>query len=98
MSGGPCAGGWLSIGVGDLLLATVFPLTMRKGFGLRAGLAAVAVALGALAVLLAPPAGPEEAEGDGGEPNLSSDGYHHTTAVPARLRWRARRCIHDRRS
>jgi hypothetical protein len=35
----------LGVGLGDILLATVFPLTMRKAFGRSAGLMAVAVTL-----------------------------------------------------
>jgi hypothetical protein len=42
----------LGIGLGDLLLATVFPLVMRKAFGRAAGLVALAVALGTLGALL----------------------------------------------
>jgi hypothetical protein len=42
----------LGIGLGDLLLATVFPLVMRKAFGRKAGLVALAVALGTLGALL----------------------------------------------
>jgi hypothetical protein len=42
----------LGIGLGDLLLATVFPLVMRKAFGRRAGLVALASALGTLGALL----------------------------------------------
>ena len=42
----------LGIGLGDLLLATVFPLVMRKAFGRDAGLVALASALGTLGVLL----------------------------------------------
>jgi hypothetical protein len=45
-------GGWLGIGVGDLLLATVFPLAMRKAFGRAAGLAALALAGVALTAVL----------------------------------------------
>jgi hypothetical protein len=41
-------GNWLGIGLGDLLLATVFPLVLRKAYGLPAGLAAVALGLGAV--------------------------------------------------
>jgi hypothetical protein len=44
--------GGLSIGLGDLLLAAVFPLVMRKAFGRMAGLAAIATALGTLAGLI----------------------------------------------
>jgi hypothetical protein len=47
------AGGGLGIGLGDLLLATVGPLVLRKAYGRRAGLLAAALALAALAVLLA---------------------------------------------
>ncbi|HEX5505349.1 MAG TPA: hypothetical protein VFW96_22215 [Thermomicrobiales bacterium] len=47
------AGRWLGIGLGDLLLATVAPLVMRKAFGRAAGLAALALAPGALGTLLA---------------------------------------------
>src|SRR2546423_9781628 len=42
----------LGIGLGDLLLATVFPLVMRKAFGRVAGLVALAGALGTLGALL----------------------------------------------
>ena len=42
----------LGVGLGDLLLATVFPLVMRKAFGRGAGLLALAVALGTLGALL----------------------------------------------
>jgi hypothetical protein len=41
----------LSIGLGDLLLAT-FPLVMRKAFGRSAGIAAMAITLGAIAALM----------------------------------------------
>lgn len=44
-----------SIGLGDLLLASVFPLVMRKAFGRRAGLVALGLVLGTIAVLLALP-------------------------------------------
>jgi hypothetical protein len=43
----------LSIGLGDLLLAAVFPLVMRKAFGRPAGLAALALAIVALVTMLA---------------------------------------------
>ena len=43
----------LLIGLGDLLLATVFPLAMRKAFGRSAGIAAMAINLGAIAATLA---------------------------------------------
>lgn len=49
---------WLSIGLGDLMLAVVFPLVMRKAYGRRAGLTALVISFGALAVvMLAPYAG-----------------------------------------
>jgi hypothetical protein len=48
-------GRWLGIGLGDLLLATAFPLVMHKAFGRAAGLAALSIALGTLAVVLALP-------------------------------------------
>jgi hypothetical protein len=41
------------IGLGDLLLATVFPLTMRKAFGRVAGIAAIATNLFAIASTMA---------------------------------------------
>jgi hypothetical protein len=41
------------IGIGDLLLATVFPLAMSKAFGRSAGIAAMAINLGALAATMA---------------------------------------------
>jgi len=39
----------LSVGLGDIVIATVFALTMRKAFGRPAGLVAVAVALATVA-------------------------------------------------
>lgn len=45
------AGQWAGIGMGDLLLA-VFPLVMRKAFGRPAGLAAMAIGVGAIAGLI----------------------------------------------
>ncbi len=45
----------LAIGLGDLLLATVFPLIMRKAYGQRAGLIALLVAFSALITVLALP-------------------------------------------
>jgi hypothetical protein len=42
-------GRWLGIGLGDLLLATVFPLVMRKAFGQLAGLTALLAGLAAIA-------------------------------------------------
>jgi hypothetical protein len=43
----------LLIGLGDLLLATVFPLVMRKAFGRSAGMAAMIINLGTIAAMLA---------------------------------------------
>jgi len=43
---------WVGIGLGDLLLASVFPLVMRKAFGRGAGITAMLVALGAIAVIM----------------------------------------------
>jgi hypothetical protein len=45
----------LILGLGDLLLAGVFPLVMRKAFGMVAGLVALTLALVAILVLLAFP-------------------------------------------
>ncbi len=42
----------LAIGLGDLLLATVFPLVMRKAFGRSAGIAAVVINLATIAAML----------------------------------------------
>jgi hypothetical protein len=44
-------GQWIAIGVGDLLLATVFPLVMRRAYGRRAGLIALVIAGVALVAL-----------------------------------------------
>lgn len=44
-----------SIGLGDLLLAAVFPLVMHKAFGRSAGLVALALTLAAIGILLALP-------------------------------------------
>jgi hypothetical protein len=44
---------FLAIGLGDLLLATVFPLVMRKAFGRSAGIVAMAINLGVIASLMA---------------------------------------------
>jgi hypothetical protein len=41
------------IGLGDLLLATVFPLAMRKAFGRSAGIVAMAINLGTIAATMA---------------------------------------------
>lgn len=46
----------LAIGLGDLLLATVFPLVIRKAYSRRAGRVAVLVTCGALATVLGLPA------------------------------------------
>jgi hypothetical protein len=46
-------GHWLGIGLGDLLLAAVFPLVMRKAFGRGAGIAALVGNLAAISGLLA---------------------------------------------
>jgi hypothetical protein len=48
-------GQWLGIGLGDLLLAAVFPLVMRKAYGRSAGLAAMFITLVALGGLMLPP-------------------------------------------
>lgn len=45
----------LGIGLGDVLLATVFPLVIRKAFGRRAGIVALVLALCAIGALLALP-------------------------------------------
>jgi hypothetical protein len=45
-------GDWLGIGLGDLLLAAVFPLVMRRTFGRGAGVAALALGLAAIGGLL----------------------------------------------
>jgi hypothetical protein len=42
---------WLGIGLGDLLMATVFPLVMRKAFGRTAGLLALVSGLVTLKML-----------------------------------------------
>jgi hypothetical protein len=42
----------LGVGLGDLLLATVFPLVMRKAYGRVAGLVALSLGLSVLAALL----------------------------------------------
>lgn len=44
----PAGAGLAGLGMGDLLLAAVFPLVMRKAFGLRAGLVAMGIAVGVL--------------------------------------------------
>ena len=45
-------GEWLGIGMGDMLLATVFPLVMRKAFGRAAGIASLVSNLGLIVALL----------------------------------------------
>ena len=44
---------WLGVGLGDLLLAAVFPLVMRKAFGRTAGLLALRLGLATLTAMLA---------------------------------------------
>jgi hypothetical protein len=46
-------GEWLGIGMGDMLLATVFPLVMRKAFGRAAGIASLVGNLALIVLLLA---------------------------------------------
>jgi hypothetical protein len=46
---------WLGIGLGDLLLAAVFPLVTRKAFGPAAGRAALAISVCAIGCVLALP-------------------------------------------
>lgn len=48
---GGSPGVWAGIGLGDLLLAAVFPLVLRKAYGRRAGLIAMLLALGAIGTL-----------------------------------------------
>jgi hypothetical protein len=43
---------WLGIGLGDLLLATVGPLTFRKAFGRTAGVMAFVIAVGTIAAVM----------------------------------------------
>lgn len=51
--GWPLAGGqWVAIGLGDLLLATVFPLVMRKAYSRQAGLVALGLGLATIGGLL----------------------------------------------
>jgi hypothetical protein len=45
----------MGIGLGDVLMATVFPLVMRKAFGHRAGITAMVIALCAIGTMLALP-------------------------------------------
>jgi hypothetical protein len=46
------SGEWLVIGLGDLVLAAVFPLVMRKAFGRTAGIFAMIIGLGAISLLI----------------------------------------------
>ena len=46
---------WSGIGLGDLLMAAVFPLVMRKGFGHAAGVWTMAIVIAALTIVLALP-------------------------------------------
>jgi hypothetical protein len=46
------AGDWLGIGLGDLVLAAVFPLVMRKAFGRLAGITAMLIGMGAIGLLI----------------------------------------------
>lgn len=46
------SGQWVGIGMGDLLMAAVGPLVIRKAYGRTAGLAAMVIALGAIAGVL----------------------------------------------
>jgi hypothetical protein len=46
---------WMGLGLGDVLLAAVFPLVMRKAFSRTAGLLAMALGIGAIAAVLADP-------------------------------------------
>jgi hypothetical protein len=52
VSGSGNGGLWIGIGLGDLLLASVFPLVMRKAFGRGAGVTAILVALGGIAAIM----------------------------------------------
>ncbi len=45
-------GRWLALGLGDILLATVFPLVLRKAFGRGAGTLALALNLLALGLVI----------------------------------------------
>ena len=46
---------WSGIGLGDLLMAAVFPLVMRKGFGHTAGVWTMAIGIAVIAIVLALP-------------------------------------------
>jgi hypothetical protein len=45
------SGSWLSLGLGDLLLAAVFLLVMRKAFGRTAGILAMITGICAISLL-----------------------------------------------
>ncbi|MEP6774167.1 MAG: hypothetical protein ABJA50_01115 [Chloroflexota bacterium] len=49
---GDGGGLWVAIGLGDLLLAALFPLVMRKAYGFLAGFAAMLIALFAISALM----------------------------------------------
>ncbi|MFQ6030354.1 MAG: hypothetical protein ACE5Q6_23005 [Dehalococcoidia bacterium] len=44
---------WLGVGLGDLLMATVFPMVMHRAFGRSAGMVAMVLAIGAIGTMLA---------------------------------------------
>ena len=46
---------WLGIGVGDLLMAAIFPLVLRKAFGRSAGWSALGLSSGTIAILFVLP-------------------------------------------
>jgi hypothetical protein len=46
-------GGWVGIGLGDLVVATVFPLSMRKAYGRSAGLLALGTGVSVIVGILA---------------------------------------------
>jgi hypothetical protein len=46
-------GEWVGIGLGDLLMAAVAPLVLRKAYGRQAGLIAIAIALATIAIVFA---------------------------------------------
>ena len=81
----------LEIGVGDLVLAALFPLVMRKAYGDAAGATALALALATLGGLLA-----AVGAGDGGRgvvlPTMAVLG----PAMVAHYIWWARRCGGER--
>jgi hypothetical protein len=51
-------GGWTGLGLGDLVVVAVWPLLMRKAFGLKPTLVAVSAELVTIAILISLPAGP----------------------------------------